>query len=105
MKYVLWALLLYVGWRWYLSKNHRPPRHRRKHQRQLSHPRGGRINRKMVSCAHCGIHLPLSESVQGTGELHFVAMSIAYVIPAAELFASKQKSLVSSCAPACFAEL
>ncbi|MCE2832625.1 MAG: hypothetical protein LW709_11415 [Oxalobacteraceae bacterium] len=35
----------------------------------------------------------------------FVAMSIAYVIPAAELFASKQKSLVSSCAPACFAEL
>ena len=34
-----------------------------------------------------------------------VTESIAYVIPAAELFASKQKSLVSSCAPACFAEL
>jgi uncharacterized protein len=25
----------------------------------------------MVSCAHCGIHLPISESVQGTGALHF----------------------------------
>jgi uncharacterized protein len=72
VKYVLWALLLYLGWRWYLSKKSSPasPSQEASVATEPS-PEAGASTEKMVSCAHCGIHLPLSESVQGTGALHF----------------------------------
>lgn len=72
MKYVLLALLLYLGWRWYLSKNSpsaSPPQEAS--AASESSPEAGESTEKMVSCAHCGIHLPLSESVQGAAALHF----------------------------------
>lgn len=72
MKYVLLALLLYLGWRWYLSKKSSPvsPAQEASPANEPS-PQAGASTEKMVSCAHCGIHLPLSESIQGTGALHF----------------------------------
>jgi uncharacterized protein len=72
VKYVLWALLLYLGWRWYLNKKTPPasPPQEASAATEQS-PGAGASTEKMVSCAHCGIHLPLSESVQGVGALHF----------------------------------
>jgi len=72
VKYVLLALVLYVGWRWYLSKNSPPasPPQDASAATDMS-PEVGASTEKMVSCAYCGIHLPLSESVQGTGALYF----------------------------------
>ena len=72
MKYVLLALLLYLGWRWYLSKNSpsaAPPQE--VSEASEPSPEAAASTEKMVSCAHCGIHLPLSESVPGAASLHF----------------------------------
>jgi uncharacterized protein len=72
VKYVLWALLLYLGWRWYLSKKSPPSSPPQEASAATEEaPEAGASTEKMVSCAHCGIHLPISESVQGTGALHF----------------------------------
>jgi uncharacterized protein len=72
VKYVLWALLLYLGWRWYLSKKSPPSSPQQEASAATEEaPEAGASTEKMVSCAHCGIHLPISESVQGTGALHF----------------------------------
>ena len=88
MKYLLWALLLYLGWRWYLGKksaaasdaraeSNTPP------QATAAAPQSAQSSdssqstqvhpatEKMVACAQCGIHLPLSESVAGAGALYF----------------------------------
>jgi uncharacterized protein len=69
VKYLLWALLLYLGWRWYLSKKEAP-----KADSTAAAPPAPETPdtaEKMVACAFCGIHLPLSESVAGSGALHY----------------------------------
>ena len=72
MKYLLWAVLLYLGWRWYLSKKSQPTSPSQEASSATDQaPEAAASTEKMVACAHCGIHLPLSESVQGTGALHF----------------------------------
>jgi uncharacterized protein len=72
VKYVLWALVLYLGWRWYVGKKSPPssPPPQASATTEQS-PEAEAPTEQMVSCAHCGIHLPLSESVQGAGALHF----------------------------------
>ncbi len=68
MKYLLWALLIYVAWRWLAAKKAaadrvEPP--------SPPPPAQEGAAEKIVGCAHCGIHLPLSETVQGAPGLHF----------------------------------
>ena len=69
MKYLLLGLLAYVGWRWYVGQRAKgaptmpaPP---------VPPASAGGTAEKMVSCAHCGIHLPQSEAVGGARALHF----------------------------------
>ena len=71
MKYLLWALLLYLGWRWYLSKKEAPKADSTTPPPAGSAPETPDTTEKMVACAYCGIHLPLSESVAGSGALHY----------------------------------
>jgi len=88
MKYLLWALLLYLGWRWYLGKKSAAASDARAEsnnpsQASTAAPQSAQSSdssqstqahqapEKMVACAQCGIHLPLSESVAGTGALHY----------------------------------
>lgn len=65
MKFLIWALVIYVAWRWYETKKLKasdpvPP----------AAPAEDAVE-AMVACAQCGIHLPLSEAVRGTGSQHF----------------------------------
>lgn len=68
MKYLLFALLAYVAWRWYVAQTSKdkpvmqPP--------PTPTPAAVGVE-QMVSCAQCGIHLPQSEAVGGPGTLHF----------------------------------
>lgn len=78
MKYLLWALLLYLGWRWYLSKKAQAgtvAQADSADQAQTAQatpaPEATSAIEKMVACAHCGVHLPLSESVRGNGALRY----------------------------------
>lgn len=70
MKYLLLGVLAYVAWRWYVAQGSKgepatqaPP--------PAPPTEGGGGAEKMVSCAQCGIHLPQSEAIDGTGALHF----------------------------------
>lgn len=76
MKYLIWAVILYFAWRWYLAS-----------KENASNDEGGRAAgpadgaasatagegavEKMVGCAHCGIHLPLSEALTGVDHRHY----------------------------------
>ncbi len=65
MKYLLWALVIYLAWRWYSTA---------KAQREAAaevrdEPDDG--SERMVRCAQCGIHLPQSESIAGAGAERF----------------------------------
>ncbi len=68
MKYLLFAVLAYVAWRWYTAQ-------RAKDEPAAQAPPAPAqpevATEKMVSCAHCGIHLPQSEALAGPGSLHF----------------------------------
>ncbi len=89
MKYLIWAVVLYFAWRWYLVSKEKSVRA----DAQGDAASGSGANRrddsapattnatasttatsaaatavearseKMVGCAHCGVHLPLSEAL------------------------------------------
>ncbi len=86
MKYLIWAAVLYFAWRWYLTAKEKSART----DAQPDKGSGDGANRrndsaaaagasastastatatvegtseKMVGCAHCGVHLPLSEAL------------------------------------------
>lgn len=64
MKYLLWALVIYVAWRWYTASS------AAKSGRDTSAAAteaGNETTETMVRCAQCGIHLPQSEAVWGPG--------------------------------------
>lgn len=64
MKFLLWGLIVAAVVLWVLrTKKTRAntPRTRRDGADQDSAP----TTEQMVCCAHCGVHLPLSESVPG----------------------------------------
>lgn len=66
MKYLLLGLLAYVAWRWYAAQK---PGDGEPAAQASPPPAAG--SEKMVSCAHCSIHLPQSEAIGGAGALHF----------------------------------
>ncbi len=89
MKYLIWALVLYCAWRWYLTSKEKAARDEAEALRtgapdaaRNSAPAPGPAARsaaalqeggveKMVGCAHCGIHLPLSEALTGADQRHY----------------------------------
>ena len=87
MKYLIWAVVLYFAWRWYLSSKEKAARAEAEAQRTgaadpARDPASGPAARsaaatpesaveKMVGCAHCGIHLPLSEALTGADQRHY----------------------------------
>jgi uncharacterized protein len=73
VKYLLWAVIIYLAWRWYTAS-------RSSSSRSASSTEAGRTAQNssadggaesMVKCAQCGIHLPHSEAVHGTSALTF----------------------------------
>ncbi len=66
MKYLLVALVVMVAigiWRNNRRKEEdAPPPPRRSKQRQVE---------QMVTCAHCGLHLPASDAVASKDQLHY----------------------------------
>jgi uncharacterized protein len=70
MKYLLWALLIYLAWRWYETKKAKESGDGAP-AADTAADAGSGTPEKMVACAECGIHLPLSEAVRGGGALHY----------------------------------
>ncbi len=80
MKFLLWALVLYLVWRWYQSTQNKIKRDAESDDAFQSPQSNGQTSgqtaaaemvEKMVSCSHCGIHVPLSEAVQSNGGSFF----------------------------------
>ena len=69
MKFLVWALVLYLVWRWYQSTQNKIKRDAES-DNAFQSPQSNEqtvaaeLVEKMVSCSHCGIHVPLSEAVQ-----------------------------------------
>jgi len=87
VKFLLWALVLYLVWRWYQSTQNKIKRDAESdHAFQSSQSTGQTAKKtsaqtaaaemveKMVSCSHCGIHVPLSEAVQSNGGSFFCSI-------------------------------
>lgn len=74
MKFLLWALVLYLVWRWYQSTQNKPEVEPTSKQADEFQPTASTDVEKMVSCVHCGIHVPLSEAVQAHGGLFFCSI-------------------------------
>jgi uncharacterized protein len=69
VKFLVWALVLYLVWRWYQSTQNKIKRDAES-DNAFQSPQSNEqtvaaeLVEKMVSCSHCGIHVPLSEAVQ-----------------------------------------
>ncbi|MEO0317901.1 MAG: hypothetical protein RL404_1578 [Pseudomonadota bacterium] len=76
MKYLIWAVILYFAWRWYLASKETASSD---DDGRAAGPTSGAASaaagegavEKMVACAHCGIHLPLSEALTGADHRHY----------------------------------
>jgi uncharacterized protein len=56
MKYLFWAVVaLFVWWAWRRARAPRPPQT----------PPAAPAPQDMVTCSHCGVHLPHSDAVTG----------------------------------------
>lgn len=61
MKFLLWIVVIWLAVQWYL--------HAKKQKVAAARARQGStpaLPEQMVSCAHCGLHVPASEAVAGT---------------------------------------
>jgi uncharacterized protein len=76
VKFLLWALVLYLVWRWYQSTQNKIKREAesdnafqspQSNEQTAAQTSSTELVEKMVSCSHCGIHVPLSEAVQSNG--------------------------------------
>jgi len=81
VKFLLWALVLYLVWRWYQSTQNKIKRDAASESDkafQSSQTNGqtaaAELVEKMVSCSHCGIHVPLSEAVQSNSGSFFCSI-------------------------------
>ena len=70
MKYLLWALLIYLAWRWFSAAQARK-RSQVGDAAVSKEPAPGAGTERMVKCAGCGLHLPLSEALPGPGDRFF----------------------------------
>lgn len=62
MKFVLWALVIYLCWRWFTAQKKTVADAAPKTQKPHKADDGVEL---MVQCAQCGIHLPSSEAIAG----------------------------------------
>lgn len=69
MKYLLLALLVYVGWRLYTAQ--KSAGEEAAQSPEAVPPQSPAGAERMVACSHCGIHLPQSEAIAGPESLHF----------------------------------
>lgn len=82
MKFLLWALVLYLVWRWYQSTQNKiksdassqPDDVSQTNNQAASQAAPALAAEKMVGCEHCGIHVPLSEAVQAQDSLFFCSI-------------------------------
>jgi uncharacterized protein len=63
MKYLLWALLIYLAWRWFTAP--------KKSAADQDEPAANDGAERMVRCAQCGMYLPASEAFAGDGNREF----------------------------------
>jgi len=59
MKFVLWALVIYLCWRWFTAQKKTVA------GAEPTSPEAEEGVEQMVQCAQCGIHLPASEAIAG----------------------------------------
>lgn len=76
MKYLLWAVLIYLAWRWFSATQARKNRQGGEDARDTGATTATSAtpamnSERMVECAECGLHLPLSEALPGPGERFF----------------------------------
>ena len=71
MKFLLWALVLYLVWRWYQATQNKPEVESTSKQTDEFPSNASTEAEKMVSCMHCGIHVPLSEAIQVKSGMFF----------------------------------
>lgn len=72
MKYLLWAVIIYLAWRWYTASKQSSSQSAS--SSESSRPANSGTDdtaEAMVKCAQCGIHLPYSEAVHGAGTIIF----------------------------------
>ena len=81
MKFLLWALVLYLVWRWYQSTQNKIKRDAASESdKAFQSPQSNEqtvaaeLVEKMVSCSYCGIHVPLSEAVQSNSSSFFCSI-------------------------------
>ena len=73
MKYLLWAAVIYLAWRWFSAS--RASRSSAPTAEAAGAAARGEDAEPMVKCAQCGVHLPLSEALAGSGEQFFCSES------------------------------
>ena len=64
MKFLLWALLIYLAWRWISA----PKKKAAEHERPAANDDSAE---RMVRCAQCGIYLPASEAIMDARSQQF----------------------------------
>jgi uncharacterized protein len=87
VKFLLWALVLYLVWRWYQSTQNKIKRDAESDKafqssqsteqtaaKTSAQTAAAELVEKMVSCSHCGIHVPLSEAVQSNSSSFFCSI-------------------------------
>jgi uncharacterized protein len=63
-KLLLWVIVIGVGWAgWALVRNWQ----RKLDAREVTPPAQPAEPEQIVSCGHCGVHLPASEAIEGPG--------------------------------------
>jgi len=69
LKYLLWAVIGYLVWRWFKAskRNKAEGPASPGNVSQSTHP----DTEAMVKCAHCGVHLPISEALPGSSNQFF----------------------------------
>lgn len=71
MKYLLWALVIYLAWRWYTAFSKAPSKSAGEEDASMRSPGADGATETMVKCAQCGIYLPQSEAVHGPDAITF----------------------------------
>ncbi|MBM3337845.1 MAG: hypothetical protein FJY60_09225 [Betaproteobacteria bacterium] len=73
MKYLIWAVVIYLAWRWYTVSRQSPSGSVPSTDSTRAAPNSGadEVAESMVKCAQCGIHLPGSEAIHGPSAITF----------------------------------
>ena len=69
MKYLIWLVIVFAGLWWIRQQRQKPSRETREKTSKTSQPMDARTQ-VMVPCAHCAVHVPEAEAVQGKQGLY-----------------------------------